>query len=736
MPAPPHVPRAWSIRTRLLLLVFAVWLPAVAGFGLLARTTYEREERAARVRVQGLAQNLNTAIERELDLRMVMLRALASSSTLQQRQVDRFLQEARDAVAGTGNWVVLVDRERQLANTLHEQPTVVMRAAGSPFVREPTVVFTMQSPVKRKPVLAVVGPVRNSPDLNVAVAFEPTALHAVVRGQDYPEGTLATVLDHKHRIVARSREVERFLGVSASAEMQKRIVTTPAGFAPSVTLDGVASLTYVSHPNRHGWRVVMALPTAALTRSAERLTLQTSAASAALLLLGLGLALYAARRIAAPLSALQAAAQELGRDTVPPRLATGVAEADAVSGAMHEAGARLQASGRVLQQRVSEAVEAAEQAQARLLEGQKHEAIGRLTGGLAHDFNNLLQTINMGLQLVDRTVPEGRHTRAVRAALGACSKAADLVRQMLAFGRSQPLRPQPVPLADFLLKGQELTGKALGEGITLVAEIEPGLPAVLADPTQLELALLNLVFNARDAMPQGGRITLSARRAQVADHADLVAGDYVVLAVADQGTGMDEATQARVFEPYFTTKPVGAGTGLGLPQVLAFARQSGGDVRLSSALGRGTSVALVLPACTLEPAAGAHRVAHRSVDAVPLEVLMVEDDALVASVVGPALESQGHRVTLCRDADEAVAVLAGGAAFDVVFTDVVMPGSRNGLDLARWCRAHRPGLPVVLATGYTAQPIDLDVPVLRKPYDIDHVLAALQEAAGRAATVA
>nr|WP_275403498.1 ATP-binding protein [Ramlibacter algicola] len=279
-----------------------------------------------------------------------------------------------------------------------------------------------------------------------------------------------------------------------------------------------------------------------------------------------------------------------------------------------------------------------------------------------------------------------------------------------------------------MLRSRELTGKAVGERIEFGADIQPGLPAVLADPTQLELALLNLVFNARDAMADGGRILVRARTASAS-----VAGlesdmQFVRIDVQDTGHGMDADTLARVFEPYFTTKPVGAGSGLGLPQVQAFARQSGGEVRIASSKGVGTTVSMFLPVAlgadlpeALEPARG-----RRSTRA--LRVLMVEDDILVASVVPPALEHEGHQVTLCRTADEARQLLAQGFGADVLFTDVVMPGTMTGLELVAWCTENRPDVPALVATGYSARPPDGAWKLLRKPYAIEDLLDALDTA--------
>jgi signal transduction histidine kinase/ActR/RegA family two-component response regulator len=726
------LPRPLSIRNRLLLLVFAVWLPAVAGIGLLARSTYQREAAAAQERVQQLAQSISSVVERELDKRSVLATTLAASNAVRDGDVHRFHEEALAAVQGTGSWAFLVTASEQLASTLvpMREMRPFARAAGSPLVSgEPGVIFNRQGTVSRRAAIAIFAPEARvtPPRYNVAVAFEPAVMQGVVDQHAYPEGSIASVIDKDQVVMARSRDGGKWLGQSATGDLKRRAQSSQEGFEPSVTLDGVPSLTYLTRPNRYGWAVVIALPRTALAGAAQRVTLQAVTASGLLLVIGLGLALYGSRRISAPVLALRDAAAQLGRDAVPPRLSTGVSEADEVSAALHEAGLRQQQATRTLEQRVSHAVQEAREAQARLLDAQKHETIGRLTGGIAHDFNNLLQTITTGHHVLDRYLPEGPQRRVLQGAMRATAKAADLIRQMLTFGRAQTLKPQPVNLNDLMLKSRELAGKAVGERVALSAAIEPGLPALFVDPVQLELALLNLVFNARDALPQGGRIVIAARLATAEETASLGTGRFVCLQVSDDGLGMDAQTLARAFEPYFTTKPVGAGSGLGLPQAQAFARQSGGDARLASTPGQGTTASLFLPvseaaAAPLEP--GTAPAAPQR----PLAILMVEDDVLVSSVVVPALESEGHAVTLCSTADHALELLSQGLPFDVLFTDVVMPGRLTGMDLVAWCRVHRPALPAVVATGYTAQQADLQVQVLRKPYAMEVLLAALQAA--------
>jgi signal transduction histidine kinase/CheY-like chemotaxis protein len=725
-----------KIRTRLLLLVLGVWIPAAAGFGFLAWNTYQREVEAAHASVRDAGNALSSLLERELDARAVAARTLAASTLLAQRDWSGFHAEATAALRATSSWAFVVDRERQVLNTrLPAERQSLVRTSAAPLFtdQEAHVVFNVKGPLLGRPVIGVFAAESRTvpPAYNVGVALEPTVVQAIVEQLPLPSGSLASVVDGEQRIIARNREPQKYIGVQATDPMRERLLRREAGFLRSVTLDGVASLSYISAPSRHDWSVVIALPAAALDKAAARITLQAVSAAGALLLIGLAVALVAERRISAPILALRGAAAELGRQSVPAALSTGVAEADEVSAALHEAGLRAHDATHELERRVATAVQETRDTQARLLDAQKHEAIGRLTGGIAHDFNNLLQTITTALHVLQRSDPDGSQARVLEAALRACTKATELVRQMLTFGRSQPLSPQVLEVADFIAKSEELTARALGR-LRLDATVAPGVPALFVDPTQLELAVLNLVFNARDAMPAGGTVRIVARDAAAEETAPLGGGRFVAVEVIDDGPGMDAATRANAFEPYFTTKPVGAGSGLGLSQVLGFARQSGGDARIDSEPGRGTRVVMLLPAADVAalgtPGVDRERApapAARAADARPLRVLMVEDDPLVATVLIPALEKAGHRVTACNSSDDARRLLERGATFDVLFTDVVMAGAMNGAELAQWCAEHRPSLPVLVATGYMAQQIDGRFDVLRKPYTVDALLLAL-----------
>lgn len=718
-----------SIRGRLFLLVLALWMPAVAGLGLQAYSAYASQKQNLQEEMQQQAMALRFGIDTEIERRLTLARALAALPSLEARDLATFERAARTAVKDSSDRVMLVGREQQYFNTGAPAAAAVPRHPGALFVTSGMgISFVPDGPLSPTPTMAVLVPEsgRTPPQYNVGVPFPPARIQQLIQQQRLRDATVTSVIDAQQRVMGRSRDPERWIGQRASyPPLLQMAVRGDSGFLPTQTLDRVSSLTYLSPPGQYGWAVVVALPEQALTNAAWTIALRAVASSAVLLVIGLGLAIIAARRISQPVKMLEQAAGALLDQQVPAPLATGLAEIDRVGEVLHHAGQRAHDWGRELEARVREASDEARKAEASLFEARKHEAIGRLTGAIAHDFNNLLQTISMGLQVVSRSVPEGKHTKPLQAALAASGRAADQIRQMLAFGRTQQLRPQPVDLADLLLRSRDLTDKALGERVRLVAQLDPGLPPLMADPIQFELALLNLVFNARDAMrDRGGTVTL---RATVVDGHPMGndARRLVRIDVEDNGPGMDAETLARVFEPYFTTKPVGAGTGLGLPQVQAFARQSQGDVRIASAPGEGTRVSLYLPVAVGETVAAEVEVRHTRRSDKVLRVLMVEDDVLVASVVVAALEHASHTVLLCRTADEARALLELGQRVDVLFTDVMMPGSMTGLELIAWCKEHRPELPALVATGYSARPTEGVWKVLRKPYTIEDLLDAL-----------
>ncbi|WP_245158181.1 MULTISPECIES: PAS domain S-box protein [unclassified Brevundimonas] len=387
----------------------------------------------------------------------------------------------------------------------------------------------------------------------------------------------------------------------------------------------------------------------------------------------------------------------------------------------------------LLEERVSAALVDKAQAEADLMHAQKMEAVGRLTGGVAHDFNNLLTVVIGALDIILRSDDAAKRQRLGEAALSAARRGERLTHQLLAFSRRQALRPEPTDLNSLIREGEPLLRRAVGEAVEFKLKLKRGGARVSVDAAQFEAALLNLVVNARDALDErGGRVSVQTMACQIrADEVrELPAGDYVCVTVSDDGAGMSADIIGRVFEPFFTTKSVGKGTGLGLSQVYGFARQSGGGVQISSTPGRGTEIRLYLPPLTTRPASEA---VAAPAEAAPTRtggrLLLVEDDPAVASVAADILTSGGWTVTAVESAQAALDRLQR-TQFDLMLTDIVMPGGMTGVDLARKASDTWPALRIVLTSGYVGEDVDRALadapwPFLSKPYSAENLLRVL-----------
>jgi PAS domain S-box-containing protein len=361
------------------------------------------------------------------------------------------------------------------------------------------------------------------------------------------------------------------------------------------------------------------------------------------------------------------------------------------------------------------------QANEELMQAQKMEAIGRLTGGVAHDFNNLLMAVTGSLELLRKRMPQDdRLLRLVDNAMQGAQRGAALTQRMLAFARRQELQPVSTDLQALVGGMMELMARSLGPGIEVVTAIPDGLGRIEIDVNQMELAILNLAVNAKDAMPEGGRITIRADGSGAGRPETLPAGRYVSLTISDTGEGMDEATLAQATEPFFTTKGVGKGTGLGLAMVRGLAEQLGGALIIESRPGAGTSVTIWLPVSSAEARAAAPVVAEAAVIAAAarrLRVLVVDDDVLVAMNTTAMLEDLGHEAIEVHSAGQALAALTASDDFDLMITDQAMP-QMTGLQLIDEVRARWPAVRTILATGYAELPkgASQDLARLGKPF--------------------
>ena len=362
-----------------------------------------------------------------------------------------------------------------------------------------------------------------------------------------------------------------------------------------------------------------------------------------------------------------------------------------------------------------------------LRQSQKMEAIGHLTGGVAHDFNNLLQVISANLDLAEGDAASNPRLWArIKNAEAAVERGSRLTGQLLAFARRQALEPRAINPGRLIQEMTDMLRRALGELIEIEAMVAGGLWNTFADPNQVQNAVLNLAINARDAMPEGGKLTIEVSNAFLDDdyasqHADVAAGQYVMIAVTDTGTGMAPDVVARAFEPFFTTKAEGQGTGLGLSQVYGFVKQSGGHVKIYSEVGEGTTVKLYLPRTRKAQETGAAR-AETVLQGGSESILVVEDDEDVRSAVRDMLVELGYGVVEAESAQGAIEVLRAGAAIDLLFSDVVMPGEVHTREMARIARELRPDIKILFTSGYTQNAIvhngrlDDDVFLLSKPY--------------------
>ncbi len=362
-----------------------------------------------------------------------------------------------------------------------------------------------------------------------------------------------------------------------------------------------------------------------------------------------------------------------------------------------------------------------EQVQKQLAESQKFDALGQLTGGVAHDFNNLLMIVSGNVQTLKKGIgDDARLQRAAAAIENATRRGAALTGQLLTFARRQHVNPQAIDVAERIASVRDVLDTGVGSAVSLRFDLDHDIWPVRVDVAELETALVNLVVNARDAMPQGGTITVAARNTVATG-----TPGYVAISVADTGVGIPPDILNKIFEPFFTTKPIGKGTGLGLSQVHGFAHQAGGTVEVASELGKGTTISILLPRDGAPPS---------TLDAQAAEingsgrVLLVEDNPDVALASAGLLEQLGYSVRRVADAEAALReVERDGFDFDFVFSDVVMPGEIDGLELARRLRETRPNVPVLLATGYSDAAVNVrgDFPILRKPYEIHQLSQAI-----------
>ena len=735
-----------SIRSRLLLLVMSVLLPAIAGALWVIADAFKAERAALERGLRDTAGALSMVVDRELTQRVAIARTLSMSialdkaPALQPEDLSAFERQARHAMQGLSGWVELRSADRLLLSTRPPGGAAsdVPAPAGSAVLSDRPAVGSLVRGEGRSWRAAVVQPVqRNGQTVaELAVTLLPSELQHIIDEQHLPEGWVATVMDNRGTVVARHPDADRFVGRPVPQEVREQLAASREGLYQGRSMDGQSIVGYYS-TSPQGWTFATAMPEGEFSGGVPAAVFQLVAGGALLLALASGGALWISRRIAQPVDQLEqmAAGMQAGEPVGP--LNSGLVELDKVGAAMAAAARAMRDAHGELEQRVEEAIARTREAEQRASMNQRVEALGRLTGGVAHDVNNLLGVISNSAYLIERRteqIPE------LQAPLGATMRAVEagrrLTQHLLRFAGRHATRPERVDLALALPDVRELLQIVLGKRIAIEVQVAPGTLPVVVDAGELELALINLALNSRDALqkpgPEGGHVWLEAGNSIEDDLPDLPPGRYVAITFTDDGHGIEEAVASRVFEPFFTTKPTGRGSGLGLSQVHGFCAEAGGLARIASTPGLGTTVTLLLPAegATVAPPPQREPSAARAKsDLAGLRVLVVEDNEALGDVTGALLRSHGSVVELARSGEQALGLVDSEPPFDAVLSDIVMPGGMDGISLAQTLRQRFPGLPIVLITGYSQTRVPVEqFPLLHKPCNPDDLIDALRGA--------
>ncbi|KQY12947.1 hypothetical protein ASD28_27455 [Massilia sp. Root133] len=730
------------IRTRLLLLILAILVPALLAAVLAVWYVYQEERRAQETSVKEAVRAFTLLVDNELEIREGILRTLANSPALARGDLDTFYHHAHSVAPRGETAILLLDRDgRQLLNTR------VAPGAPLPPGRASNLDALMQrdgadrtlvsdlfvSSLSQRHAVAIQVPVHVDGTLRyfLAMSMNAAQLQALLGEQRFPPDWQAAIVDRTGRLIARSIDPDQYRGRSVSDVALAQFAAHREGVFSNRNLAGIPVQAFFSTVPSSNWKVLVSIPTEDLRRVPLHAAAFLAAIMAVMLVLASVAARWFARRAAIPIEYLGRSAADLGAGREVHYRPQGIVEIDAVAQRMADASRQILTAQAVLEQRVAEAVAASERAQSALVRGQKLEALGRLTGGIAHEFNNLLQTLTTALQLASLTANQPKVLSLIDTCKRTVSRATALTTRLGSFGRVQDARLLTVDPGEQVRGSVQLLRGVLRQGTRMEVHCGNDLWPVTVDPVQFDLALLNLAINARDAMPDGGRLAVDVRNCILEPTMERTGGDYVCVSVTDTGIGMPPDVQARALDPFFTTKPPGQGSGLGLPQAYAFATQSRGWLTLASTVGAGTTIEIYLPRSLQPLSATAARTDGQAPGHGSGRVLFVEDDPFVREAVVRGLEDCGFDVMVAADGDKALAMLDAGLDADVVFSDIVMPGKVSGIDLAGILHERRPGLPVVLATGYTDQRAVIPgVQVLAKPYEIDQLVELLANLSG------
>jgi two-component system, cell cycle sensor histidine kinase and response regulator CckA len=561
-------------------------------------------------------------------------------------------------------------------------------------------------------------------------------------------------LDRKGIIVARNRDLDRFLGKPVAPMLREKLADAVESWFPNVTSDGISVYSTFRRSPITGWTAAIGLPREFVDAPLRRAHWLAFGGGAAVLGLSLALAWWMAGAIRRPVEALRVATRALGNGEPLGPLSGGVRELDQVGDTLRSTAAALARSRVELESMVVERTQelaaanerlraeigAREAAQSALLQAQKMEAMGQLTGGVAHDFNNLLTAVSGSLALLEPRISDERSLRLLRTAQRGASRGAKLTESLLAFARKQRLDPIAADLNSIVADMSEMLRRSVGVSIEIRHVLATELWPVLIDVSQIETALLNVAINACDAMPGGGVLLIETANIYPGSDelpTEIAGQDCVRVSLRDTGTGMSPEVIERAFEPFFTTKEIGKGTGLGLSTVYGIVKQSGGFIFADSKVGEGTRFVIYLPVHHEEATASRSRKTEKAKKDELWgsgTVLLVEDEPMVRAVAERALTRHGYRVITADNGEEALEHLRKGEQIDLLVSDVVMPGM-DGPTMVQEARKSRPDLKILFISGYAEEQlrnsIDIEnVNFLPKPFSVTELAEAARRAVG------
>jgi signal transduction histidine kinase len=738
-----------SISARLILLVLALALPLNLVIVWVIWDLVNRANQVQRTSLLYAAQSIAAGVDAELGKYVALAETLSRSPALLDDNLDAFEAEARRAFpAGAENWVLVADVDgQQLINTfvqpgqpLPRRNPLAIEAQHRAFSTRSIVISDLfKSPLTQNWIATIDVPIfkGGQPFRGLAIVMRQREFLGLLNVQDIPRNWLAGIIDGQGRFIARVPSVQ----VGQLASEGWRATKDQRGLFEFPSIEGDPLIAANAQSSISNWRMGVAVKKAELQEAAWATVRWAVILGVGLSAASLLLAWSLARQITRPIDQLREAFADVSAQPGKP-IAIGPPEILQLQDTLHHAVVERTNANQTLIGALSNLereMALREEAQAALAQSQRLEAIGQLAGGMAHDFNNVLAAISSYLDGVTLRSTDEKIRKVIQDVMDVIQMGASLTRRLLILSHRQGVGLERLDLNDRVTGTIELLRRTLGEQVTVSLKLSADPCQTMANPGDVDNAVLNLAINARDAMPDGGMLTIETRHVTLdADAAGRIAnarpGEYMMLTVHDTGHGMSPEVLKHAMEPLFTTKEPGKGTGLGLATVHTTVRQAGGFVAIDSTVGEGTSVHLYFPKA--EPGPIVSRTAPSPKEA-PLGdgelILLVEDNDKLREATVSRLESLGYAVVEAKTGPEAITLLESGEPIALVFSDIVMPGGMTGYDVAEWVRSMKPGLRVLLTSGYSDMPLAVseavrEIKVLAKPCTREQLARALREA--------